>query len=56
MNSFVFVIPVPKHVAEEPKIDFVCPISWEEKCYYLINYLKYKSDNGMDPSNFDCNS
>ena len=44
-----------KHItkAEESKLDVVCPVSWEEKYYYLIYYLKYKSNNRIDPSDFD---
>jgi len=53
MNAFVFVISVPKHAGEEPKINFVCPVLWEEECYYLINHLKHKGDNGMNPSDSD---
>ena len=53
MNIFVFVILVPKHALEDPKIDFICPVLWEEECYYLINHLKYNSDNGMGLSNLD---
>jgi len=48
MNAFVFVNPVPKYAAKVPKTNFVCPISWEEERYYLIDNLKYKSDNKID--------
>lgn len=48
MTAFIFAIPVPMHPAEESKIDFVYHVKWEEERYYLINHLKYNSNNGMD--------